>query len=112
METIELPTSRCSRRLTAVARTVTLGNEQPNAIRDCPRVSSYAFEEKICDRTESIRDFNIVSWFIAPMPILRPQILQLYDGYVSIDVTEIDGTLVSGDTKPVHTGYRAVIAIK
>jgi hypothetical protein len=46
------------------------------------------------------------------MPILRPQILQLYGGYVSIDVTEIDGTTVSGDTKPVHTCYRAVIAIK
>ena len=46
------------------------------------------------------------------MPILDPQILQLYDVYVSIDVTQIDGTLVSGDTKPVHTGYLAVIAIK
>ena len=46
------------------------------------------------------------------MPILMPQLLQLYDGYVGIDVTEIDGTAVSGDTKPVHTGYLAVIAIK
>lgn len=46
------------------------------------------------------------------MPILPPQILQLYDGYVSIDVTQIDGTTVSGDTIPVHIGYRAVIAIK
>ncbi len=44
--------------------------------------------------------------------MLHPQILQLYDGYVSIDVTQIDGTPVSGDTIPVHTGYLAVIAVK
>jgi hypothetical protein len=46
------------------------------------------------------------------MPILGPQLLQLDNGYVSIDVTEIDGTLVSGDTKPVHIGYLAVVTIK
>jgi len=62
--------------------------------------------------TESIRHNNIVSGFIPPMPILLPQFFQLYDGYVGIDVTQIDGTTVSGDTIPVHTGYRAVIAIK
>ena len=30
----------------------------------------------------SIRHDNIVSGFVAPMPVLRPQILQLYDGYM------------------------------
>ena len=81
-------------------------------IRDYPGVSYYAFEGKICHPTDSIRHNNIVSGFIAPMPMLRPQILQLDDGDVRIDVTEIDGTTVSGDTKPVHAGDRAVIAIK
>jgi hypothetical protein len=46
------------------------------------------------------------------MPILFPQILQLYDGYVGIDITDIDCTAVSGYTKSVHTGYLAVIAVK
>jgi hypothetical protein len=31
---------------------------------------------------------------------------------VSIDITDIDCPAVPGDTKPVHTGYRAVIAVK
>ena len=60
----------------------------------------------------SIRHNNIVSGFVPPMPILRPQILQLHDGYVSIDVTQIDGPAVSGDTIPVHTGLVTVIAIE
>ena len=46
------------------------------------------------------------------MPILLPQLLQLDDFYVRIDVTEINGLTVSGDAKSMHTGYRAVIAIE
>jgi len=46
------------------------------------------------------------------MPILLPQFLQVYDGDVPIDVTEVDGTAVAGDAKSVHAGDVAVIAIE
>ena len=44
------------------------------------------------------------------MLILGPQILQLHDGYVHIDVAEIDGPAVSGDITPVHTRARSAVA--
>ena len=86
-----------------------LHGDRPRAVRfgtDLPRACT------IGRRTASIRHHNIVPSFIAPMPILLPQVLQFHDRYVSIDVTQIDGTTGSGDTIPVHIGYRAVIAIK
>jgi len=60
----------------------------------------------------SIRHNDVVSGFVASVPVLHPQVLQVHDCYVSIDVTDIDCEAVSGDAKSVHTGYRAVIAVE
>jgi hypothetical protein len=60
----------------------------------------------------SIRHDDVVSAFVSAMPVLLPELLQFHDGDVRIDVTEIDGTTVSGDTVSMHAGDRTVVAVE